>query len=169
MLPTQGTFVVTPDMLHSTYAIGYKNIGHFVHYVAKLMVSDDQSSSSDSPPSNRFTATDNHSIDMLIAATVCNEIRTAVRERTGYTCSAGMAHNKILAKLVCGVNKPNKQTLLTLAQVPVLYETLEVRRIRGLGGKFGAEVCERLAIRTMAQLRRVELSVLRRHFEEKNA
>lgn len=39
----------------------------------------------------------------------------------GYRCSGGIAHNKILAKLVCGMNKPNKQTVLPKHCIDLLY------------------------------------------------
>lgn len=61
-------------------------------------------------------------IKLLIASSIVSEIRAAVKEQTGYECSAGIAHNKILAKLVCGMNKPNKQTILPLKQIPLLFK-----------------------------------------------
>lgn len=61
-------------------------------------------------------------IRLLIAASIVTEIRNAVKEKTGYECSAGIAHNKILAKLVCGINKPNKQTVLPLKHIPELFK-----------------------------------------------
>lgn len=61
-------------------------------------------------------------IKLLIASSIVSEIRAAVKEQTGYECSAGIAHNKILAKLVCGMNKPNKQTILPLKQIPQLFK-----------------------------------------------
>lgn len=60
-------------------------------------------------------------IKLLIASSIVNEIRAEVLEKTGFECSAGIAHNKILAKLVCGLNKPNKQTLLPLKRVHEFY------------------------------------------------
>ena len=40
------------------------------------------------------------------------ELRDAVQKQLGYSCSAGIAHNKLLAKLCSGLNKPAKQTIL---------------------------------------------------------
>lgn len=57
-------------------------------------------------------------IKLLIASSIVSEIRAAVKEQTGYECSAGIAHNKVMAKLVCGLNKPNKQTILPLKHIP---------------------------------------------------
>ena len=50
--------------------------------------------------------------DELLLATgsaVVAELRAEVRRKLGYSCSAGVAHNKLLAKLGCGLHKPNQQ------------------------------------------------------------
>ncbi len=44
-------------------------------------------------------------------------------------CSAGIAHCKTLAKLCCGLHKPNKQTVLPQAAVAILYATLPVTKV----------------------------------------
>jgi DNA polymerase eta len=46
---------------------------------------------------------------LAVAAVVVAELRTAVTAETGYSCSAGVAHNKLLAKLCCGLHKPCQQ------------------------------------------------------------
>ena len=61
-------------------------------------------------------------IKLMLAAAIVNEIRAEVKSKTGFTCSAGIGHNKILAKLTCGMNKPNKQTILPLKSIPFLYK-----------------------------------------------
>lgn len=155
-------------MLNSTYPHGYDSIGTFVQHVSKLTQQNDDGDS-DASDDDDDAGCANNDVRLLIAATIATEIRAAVKQRTGYNCSAGIAHNKILAKLMCGQNKPNKQTLLPVDRVPLLYETLPVSAIRGLGGKFGDEVAERLKVTTMAQLARWQLAELQRHFDEKNA
>ncbi len=37
-----------------------------------------------------------------LAAVLCERMRAAVYEKTGFRCSAGIAVNKMLAKLACG-------------------------------------------------------------------
>lgn len=103
-------------MLASTYALGYENIGKFVQTVAARLKANNGPSDSD-----HFEDPRNNDVKLLIGATIVNEIRAAVKAKTGYECSAGIAHNKILAKLVCGINKPNKQTLLPISHVDHLY------------------------------------------------
>lgn len=81
---------------------------------------DDDEDLADMPEEDR-KAYKKSDVKLLIASSIVSEIRAAVKEQTGYDCSAGIAHNKILAKLVCGLNKPNKQTILPLKRIPKLY------------------------------------------------
>lgn len=60
-------------------------------------------------------------IKLLVAASIVNEIRNVVKEKTGYECSAGIAHNKTMAKMICGLNKPNKQTIIPLKSIPQFF------------------------------------------------
>lgn len=57
-------------------------------------------------------------IAIAIGAELMQKCREAVKERLGYTCSAGIAKNKSLAKLCAGYNKrklyPSQPSLLTL-------------------------------------------------------
>ena len=63
--------------------------------------------------------------------------RSAVTRTLGFTCSAGIAANKLLAKLCGGLHKPNQQTLLPAGAVRSLLDPLPVDRLRGFGGKLG--------------------------------
>ena len=44
---------------------------------------------------------------LFIASQIAFEVREAVRNELGYNCSAGIAHNKTVAKIACTYNKPN--------------------------------------------------------------
>lgn len=48
-------------------------------------------------------------ICLALGAEIVRETRAAVTERLGYTCSAGIATNKMLAKLTSAWKKPNAQ------------------------------------------------------------
>lgn len=45
---------------------------------------------------------------------------------------------------------------------------MNVRKLTGLGGKFGEEVCAALQITKMSELDRFSLEELQRRFDEKN-
>ncbi|XP_072356873.1 DNA polymerase eta-like [Scyliorhinus torazame] len=106
-------------------------------------------------------------LQLTAGALIVEEMRAAVETETGYRCSAGISHNKVLAKLSCGLHKPNAQTILPMCSVSGLFDALPVGKIRNLGGKFGESVTEQLHIKYMGQLRAFTESRLHMDFGEK--
>ncbi|GJQ77783.1 DNApol-eta [Trypoxylus dichotomus] len=104
---------------------------------------------------------------LCVGGIIAEEVRAAVFRRTGYRCSAGIAHNKVLAKLACGLHKPNQQTILPQDGVAGLFETLPLRKIRSLGGKFGYNLGEDLNIKTMGELKQFSEKELINRYDEK--
>eukprot|EP01012_Entosiphon_sulcatum_P041495 TRINITY_DN55349_c0_g1_i1.p1 TRINITY_DN55349_c0_g1~~TRINITY_DN55349_c0_g1_i1.p1 ORF type:complete len:601 (+),score=71.77 TRINITY_DN55349_c0_g1_i1:26-1804(+) len=70
---------------------------------------------------------------LIAAAHLANNIRRVVHERLGYTVSAGIAENKLLAKMASQMHKPNDQTVLPTAYAADYLATLPVRRFPGVG------------------------------------
>lgn len=112
-----------PNVLKNTFAVGYESIAQYVHDISERITqsSDDGSDEWSHIPEDDRKSYKKSDIKLLIASSIVSEIRAAVKEQTGYECSAGIAHNKIMAKLVCGMNKPNKQTILPLKHIPELF------------------------------------------------
>lgn len=108
-------------------------------------------------------------LKLAVGAVIAELLRAEVYNKTGYRCSAGVAHNKILAKQACGINKPNKQTILPHGAIESYYESLPVQKITGLGGKFGMQLGEKLGIQFMGELRRFSEKELAQKFDEKTA
>ncbi|KAM7408621.1 hypothetical protein PAMA_002370 [Pampus argenteus] len=106
-------------------------------------------------------------LQLTVGAIIVEEMRAAVEEHTGFRCSAGISHNKVLAKLACGLNKPNRQTVLPLDSVTELFNTLPISKIRNLGGKMGASITETLGIENMGELTRFSQAQLGQHFGDK--
>lgn len=48
-------------------------------------------------------------VQLAIGAEIASEIRKEIYDKLHYTCSAGISHNMVLAKLCSSLNKPNKQ------------------------------------------------------------
>lgn len=53
-------------------------------------------------------------VRLATGALIVEEIRADIYSTLGFRCSAGVAHNKTMAKHCCGLNKPNRQTILPL-------------------------------------------------------
>ena len=83
-------------------------------------------------------------IALNIGAGIIRRIRAEVLTHSGYTCSAGIAHNKVVAKLGAGFKKPNRQTVIpTQATCNFLAnQIVNLTKIRGLGGKLGQQVID---------------------------
>ncbi|KAL3658758.1 hypothetical protein V7S43_016127 [Phytophthora oleae] len=77
---------------------------------------------------------------LCIGAAISREIRQAIYSKLGYTCSTGIAGNKLLAKLASPLNKPNGQVVVAPRFVSGLMKSLPMRKIRGLGGKLGKQL-----------------------------
>ncbi|XP_026470311.1 DNA polymerase eta isoform X2 [Ctenocephalides felis] len=142
---------VTEKHLFNTFAVGYETIQDFLENI----YTEDE------------TLTNEQSLKLAIGASIANDIRLAVLQKTGYECSAGIAHNKTLAKLVCGLNKPNKQTILPHDNIQDFYKTLPITKIRSLGGKFGEHVCSSLNIQYMSELFAYSEKQLQNRFSDK--
>lgn len=75
-----------------------------------------------------------------IGAEIVKYVRKTVFERLRYTCSGGIARNKMLAKLASSSNKPNKQTVVRNRAVMTFLQELNFTKIRFLGGKLGKQI-----------------------------
>ncbi|NXG47068.1 POLH polymerase, partial [Psilopogon haemacephalus] len=106
-------------------------------------------------------------LQLTMGAVIVEEIRVAVETATGFRCSAGISHNKTLAKLACGLNKPNRQTLVSSRFVPQLFSQLPISNIRNLGGKLGTAITDILGIEYIGQLTQFSETELRTHFGDK--
>ena len=125
---------------------------------------------------------------LIIGAHIASDIRSTLREELGITSCAGIAHNKVLAKMVGEVHKPNQQTLLYPGHTEeLLMKRNFLRKIPGnslfrkyltlsfckwllkfqddlyfyLG--FGHSICKRLAeigVETISDLRDLPLAIL---------
>lgn len=79
-------------------------------------------------------------VAMLIGSEIVRSVRGAIRDRLKYTCSAGVARNKTIAKLGSAHKKPNQQTVVRNRAVQQFLGGFKFTKIRNLGGKLGEEV-----------------------------
>ncbi|KAJ1360967.1 hypothetical protein KIN20_020102 [Parelaphostrongylus tenuis] len=110
-------------------------------------------------------AKDVSNLRLAIAAHTIEQMRAAIREGTQFFCSAGVANNKMLAKLVCSRHKPRQQTVLPFEFVNAIFVETPIDEVRMLGGKLGHAIQNRFAIKTMADLAEIPSEIIELHFE----
>jgi DNA polymerase-4 len=94
---------------------------------------------------------------------IVSRIKERLRAQTGLTCSAGIAPNKLLAKLASGMQKPDGLVEIAADEVPRFLENLPAAELCGIGPKLQARLA-RLGIRTCGELGRADPLALRLHF-----
>ena len=104
---------------------------------------------SGAPPSANQATLKLDDVRLHRAAELARDVRQLVWDQLGYTCTAGVAHNKTLAKLASSRHKPNQQTVVLAGAVLRFMERLEIGKIRFLGGKLGANVEAMLDVKTV--------------------
>lgn len=70
---------------------------------------------------------------LKMGSVIAAEVRQAILNQVGLTCCAGIAHNKLLAKLVGGWKKPNMQSTLLPKDAENLLLGLRAKDIPGIG------------------------------------
>ncbi|XP_041595732.1 DNA polymerase iota isoform X3 [Vulpes lagopus] len=99
-------------------------------------------------------------IRLLVGSQIATEMREAMYNQLGLTGCAGVASNKLLAKLVSGVFKPNQQTVLLPESSQVLIQSLNhVKEMPGIGYKT-AKRLEALGISSVHDLQTFSSKIL---------
>ncbi len=78
-------------------------------------------------------------------------IQKSIFERTGLTCSLGVAPNKLIAKMASEFNKPNGISIVFEEDLPSKIWPLAARKINGIGPKADARL-EALGLRTIGDI-----------------
>ncbi|KAK9541471.1 hypothetical protein VZT92_001512 [Zoarces viviparus] len=167
---------IEPRLLRATYIQGYPQTSPEHEASAEDATLDKEELRSrglqqwlGSLPAPLFGQQSSAEVQLTVGALIIEEMRAAVEKDTSYSCSAGISHNKVLSKLACGLNKPNRQTVLPLDSVTELFNSLPVGKIRNLGGKLGASITETLGIENMGDVTRFSHAQLGQHFGEKTS
>lgn len=113
--------------------------------------------------------------DKLLAygSKIAAELRRDVKEKLGFECTAGIAHNKMLAKIASAMHKPNQQTVVPGSEVERIMQTMPLSRVPGFGGKLGSALEDLLSeggeqILTMGQLAKLGLEALSLRFGQED-
>ena len=97
------------------------------------------------------------------AIRIAQLVRSAIREETGLTASAGVSYNKFLAKIASDQNKPDGMFVILPQEGADFVAALPVRRFYGVGPKT-AERMAGLGIQTGADLRERDMDFMVKHF-----
>jgi len=97
------------------------------------------------------------------ATLVARTIREQIRQELNLTASAGVAPNKFLAKLASDWHKPDGLFVIRPEDIDAFLLPLPVGRLPGVG-KVTEEKLAQLRVKTVEDLRKVDLPALDHHF-----
>ena len=100
-------------------------------------------------------------IATLLGSEIVRTVRAAIREQLKYTCSAGVARNKMIAKLGSAHKKPNQQTVVRNRAVQQFLGDFKFTKIRNLGGKLGEDVVSKFGTEEVKDLLPVSIEQLK--------
>jgi len=97
------------------------------------------------------------------AVKTAEAIRARIFNKIGLTCSAGVSHNKFLAKVASDINKPNGLTIISQEEADAFLAALPIGRFFGVG-KVTEKKMHSLGIRKGEDLFRFSKDELHRFF-----
>ncbi|KAJ4514322.1 N-acetyltransferase eso1 [Exophiala dermatitidis] len=100
-------------------------------------------------------------VAMNIGAELVRGVRQTIYDRLKYTCSAGIARNKMMAKLGAGYKKPNQQTIVRNRAVQHFLSGFKFTKIRNLGGKLGDHVVDTFGTDEVTELLAIPIEQLK--------
>jgi len=102
------------------------------------------------------------------AREIARELKQAVRDATGLSCSIGLAPNKLIAKIASELDKPDGLAIVTESEIESRLWPLPVRRLHGVGPKASAKLA-RLGIASIGELAQADPAWLAQNFGKANA
>jgi DNA polymerase-4 len=97
------------------------------------------------------------------AEIIASKIKAGIKEKTGLTCSIGIAPNKLLAKIASDMHKPDGLTILNETDIESRLWPLPIRKLYGIGPKT-EEHLKNISIDTIGQLASLPLEKLIENF-----
>ena len=94
---------------------------------------------------------------------IAERIQTGIHDKTGLTCSIGIAPNKLLAKIASDMRKPKGLTILTEDDIESRIWPMPSRKLYGVGPKTDAHL-KQMGITTIGELAALPLDALIQSF-----
>ncbi|KAG5417182.1 eso1 [Candida metapsilosis] len=83
---------------------------------------------------------------LAIGSNLVLDLRQAIFDELGYTTSAGLARNRLVAKLSGGFKKPDDQTIVRNCALNRFLNNFELTDVSGMGGKLGEQLINRFEV-----------------------
>jgi len=109
----------------------------------------------------------NRSSNAYESRKIAEQIRAAVKNKTGLTCSIGVGNTKLVAKIASAQNKPNGLCVIENRHVREFLLQKDVRAIPGIGPKTEEKLRTVLSVNTVKDLSMVPQGVLVNEFGKK--
>lgn len=90
-------------------------------------------------------------------------IKEDIRQKVGLTCSAGVAPNKLIAKIASDFRKPDGLTVVNPDEILQFLAPLKITDLTGVGKKTGERLNE-LGVKTIGELSKLSTEELIREF-----
>jgi DNA polymerase IV (DinB-like DNA polymerase) len=101
------------------------------------------------------------------AIEICNKIKQRIRSEVGLTCSIGVGPNKLVAKMACGVKKPDGFFAVKPTEVDLFLSKQKVSALHGVGPKT-EEVFKLHNVHLVSDIKKFQKSDLISWFGEAN-
>lgn len=101
---------------------------------------------------------------MNIGSEIVRDVRAKIRDKLHYTCSAGIARNKMMAKLGAGHKKPNQQTIVRNRAIQHFLSGFKFTKIRNLGGKLGDQIVDAFNTEEVTELLKIPIEQMKSKF-----
>ena len=147
-----------PELQHAPYDDPTENLplppSTALNWEADALIDLDTSETEDDDP-------DWDDVVMNIGSEIVRDVRKTIREKLKYTCSAGIARNKMMTKLGAGYKKPNQQTIVRNRAVQHFLSGFKFTKIRNLGGKLGEQVVDAFNTEDVTDLLKIPIEQLK--------
>lgn len=98
---------------------------------------------------------------------LANEIKQQLKDELKLSCSIGIAHNKLVAKIASDFRKPDGLTIVRPNEIQNFLANLNVSKIIGIGKKTEERLGE-LGVKTIGELAKLDVYTLTKEFGKKN-
>lgn len=150
-----------PELAHAPYDDATENLplppSTALDWQADALIDLDLAETEDDDP-------DWDDVVMNIGSEIVRDVRAKIRQHLKYTCSAGIARNKMMAKLGAGYKKPNQQTIVRNRAVQHFLSGFKFTKIRNLGGKLGDQVVDAFNTDEVTDLLKIPIEQMRSKF-----